>query len=125
MKKIIIGILATLGLAVVLLNLLVAIKPDCKHILKSAATSSDDRYTVSVYRLECEGKPARIEVRLSGSDQLNGRIIFSAEPKQTENIEVEWVNQKKILITYPFSLTPEHISKNNLSSDVYIEYKYQ
>lgn len=125
MKKIIIGILATLGLAVVLLNLLVAIKPDCKHILKSAATSSDDRYTVSVYRLHCEGKPARIEVRLSGSDQLNGRIIFSADPKQNENIEAKWVNQNKILITYPFSLTPDKIVSSGIFSEVYIEYKYQ
>jgi hypothetical protein len=124
LKKIIIGILAIIGAIYLILLASLYSSSDCRYYLKSAASSPDDKYLATYEHRICQSEPDSISVRLDKVDNSISYIILSAESADVQKINLTWLNNNELEITYPFSLAPGSPVHDKEFGEIYVKYKY-
>jgi len=119
-KKITIGTLSVLG-AFYLVSLLFISFTDCHQLIVSEINSPDTKYEVSYYQETCDTSPQKVTVWLGERNSNTKLLIFSAIATTTEKLELSWVNNYELLVTYPGALQPTTIDVTH--DNISIKYK--
>ncbi len=120
-KKILVGLFATLGVVYALMMLYAFVFVDCRYTPRGLTSSPDGKYLAEYFVEECEELPPIIKVIVGEQKSGSQMVVFSAVATTTEIISLVWKSDNELLIKYPSSLNPTTARR----SKDYINIEYQ
>jgi len=105
-KKTIIWVLSAIGLFYIVVTFYFSVFSDCHVAKKGLATSPDGKYVAKYYQAMCEDEPSKIKIWLGEQNSNKSTLIFSSIATTTENIQMTWLNEVVLHVSYPGSLNP-------------------
>jgi len=111
-KKIVIGILAAIGLLYLLMIVYANLFVDCHHVSSGVAGSPDGKYIVEHYVKVCESEPPIIQVLVGEKNSSTRKLVFSAIATSTLPIRIEWRSGNELQISHARSIEPTTADQN-------------